>query len=35
MWEAFNSHEYIIMVGLSFFQYEGIGTLLPVIEAAD
>lgn len=34
-WTAFNNHEFITMIGLSFFQYEGIGTLLPVMEASD
>jgi hypothetical protein len=33
-WEAFNNKEFVTMCGLAFFQYEGIGTLLPVMEAS-
>lgn len=34
-WQAFNDAEFITMIGLSFYQYEGIGTVLPIMEASD
>ena len=40
-WEAqegfipFNSHRYFDMIGFSFFMFEGIGTVMPIMNAAD
>lgn len=34
-WSAFNDAEFLTMIGLSFYQYEGIGTILPIMEASD
>lgn len=32
---AFNDDTYFTMIGLSFYTYEGIGTVLPIMEASD
>lgn len=34
-WQAINEDNYYIMVSLSFYMFEGIGSLLPVMEASE
>lgn len=34
-WTAFNDKTFITMWGLSFYMYEGVGSLIPVLEASD
>jgi amino acid permease len=34
-WKAFNEDNYWTMVGLSFFMFEGIPTILPIMEASN
>lgn len=34
-WTAFNSEQFIIMWGLSFYMYEGVGCVMPVMEASE
>ena len=34
-WQMFNEEKYYIMISLSFYMFEGIGSVLPVMEASD
>jgi hypothetical protein len=34
-WKAFNEDKYYIMISLAFYMFEGIGSVLPVMEASD
>lgn len=34
-WERLNEAEFILMIGMAFGQYEGIGAVLPIMEASD
>lgn len=34
-WQAFNENRYYIMISLAFYMFEGIGSLLPVMEASE
>ena len=34
-WTPFNENKYYIMVSLAFYMFEGIGSVLPVMEASD
>jgi len=33
-WQPFNEHGFITMWGLSFYMFEGVGSVLPVMEAS-
>ena len=34
-WQPFNKEHFVTMIGLSFYMFEGIGTVLPIMEASD
>ena len=34
-WQSFNEEHYWTMIGLSFYMFEGIPTILPIMEASD
>lgn len=34
-WQSFNEDHYWTMIGLSFYMFEGIPTILPIMEASD
>lgn len=34
-WVPFNESEFLIMIGMAFGQYEGVGAVLPIMEASD
>jgi len=34
-WEAFNSSQYFTMVGLAFYMFEGVTSVLPILEASN